>query len=449
MRLSDQRAGWVGQAVRTIWFRRGWVALALGLIAFAVLGRGPLERLQARLPDPLNRNAHITVIAIDPAPPRGTPLVSVKPRLEVIGVIEALSREGVPAEGDVALRVSLFPGTASPLRDDARIVVRESSPDLLEIVSDHLTEERRRALRERVAVWYRAHEHAIDDTLERAKEVVQVELGDDELGQRLMQDEDLRLALGDAVQAEVIDRVDWERVTDRALEGEAGAALGDLLVDAGPLDSAWFAVRDSYKARWKRVFTGSAIPDDGAERTFGDRVSEYNVFVPRWEDTRQAALARAGDNLKEAFPEHEERLLASLKGLAEEVSEEEALPEKGVSAFRRIARDDQLRQTLSERYGEEAWQRVERVSSSLATDPALQRRGRVALEAGLSLLAGVLRELCLDETGEGLNPLLVAFVRARVLRKTEPMLIVDDPGVGEPVTEGATFVSRPYGRPAR
>lgn len=414
----------------------GW---ALALLVIAAVGYGPAQTLRARLPDPLNANRHITVITdATRRPPVGTPLVRIDPRLEVLGVVEGVeAAEPAPAPGDYVLRVSLFPEGEALLRDDAELSLRETTPDLLEIVATHLTPERRAEIAARAQAWYGEHQAAIDRTLARVKAIAERELGADELGRKLLEDPLIHAAVSDAIEREVTSRIDWDRVASRALESEAAGTAGELLFEAGAFSSAWAGIREGYAARWRTTFGDEQPPEE--EDGFFNPLS---IFVPRWHNARRAAISRAGEDILEAYPGYRARLHTELGQLGRELASEEDLEHKGFDAARALVRDEALREALIHRHGPEAWERVQRLAKALGEDEQLRALSRQTIDSALELFAGFLRELSLDAEGAGPNPLLVAFMRARLLRKTEPTLIVDDPGVGAPVTEGQRFVSR-------
>jgi hypothetical protein len=406
------------------------------------LAHSPVERLRARLPDPLNRNRHIVVITdLRPAPPAGTPLVRMTPGLQLIGVVEGLEVGfAVPAPGDQALRVSLFPEGAALLCDDGALSLRVSTPDLLEIVGAHLTEARRKDISARLRAFHAEHEAALASAGERAREIVAAEIGADEVGQRLREDPVIRDALSRAVEEEITRRIDWDRVGRRALDSEAAEVAGELASEAGVVGPAWAVLAEGYAARWRGILFGAPARDP--EDDFEGWWRPLNVFVPRWADGRRAALDKAGVRIADRFPDYQEDLARTGRDLAVDLARDQALEEKGLGAARAVAKDPALRAHVLERHGPDALARLERTGAALAADPELARRVRKTLDAGLELLAAFLRELLLDERGEGPNPLVVAAVRARLLGKDEPVLVVDDLGTGEPAREGQVFVSR-------
>jgi hypothetical protein len=82
------------------------------------------------------------------------------------------------------------------------------------------------------------------------------------------------------------------------------------------------------------------------------------------------------------------------------------------------------------------------MAEALSTDETLAGLSREAITSGLELLAGVLRDLALDDEGRGPNPLLVAFIRARLRGGNGPVVILKVVGSGDPVAEGQVFPCR-------
>jgi hypothetical protein len=470
--------------LRALFARRR--AIAAGALAAAVAGPGftLAARLRARLPDPLNGNRHIAVVTDTPAPPPGTPLLRLEPSLAVIGVVEGPA-PGVarPLPSDTALRVSVFPEAEGLLRDDSRIELRVTAPDLLEVVERHFTPERRARLAGRVRAWRAAHEAAIDASLGRVKELCAEHLGADELGRRLYADGGLRGAIAGAFEREVIDPIDWNAVVDRATRSPAATSTGDFLRHAGPISASWAGLRAGYRARWSRVFDdvreGGGAAAAGGKRTLeairdgdpdeallegagtaGDVLDRVDVgrivldppawalekalslFVPDARAFSDATLRRAGENLIRAFPKHKDRLARDYAALGKDLASEYHLGDRSLSALRALATDGELLDDIARRYGPEARARVERLLAALASDKELAARGRCVLTSALELLAGTLRELSLDDAGTGPNPLLVAFIRARLLGREEPLLILRSAGSGDPVSDGQIYVAR-------
>lgn len=476
----------MAQVLRRLFDRRRELAAVAILACAAPPGLALAARLRARLPDPWNANLHVTVVTDGPAPARGTPLLRLEPSLAVIGVVEgeaALAAPPVPT--DVALRVSVFPEAAGLLRDDSRIELRRTTPDLLEIVVHHFTPERRARLAERVSAWRDAHAAAIDRALARLKEICDAELGADELGRKLYRDEALRDAVGFALEREVLDPIDWNAVVERALRSDAASSTGDFLKHAGPITSGWAGLRAGYRARWGRIFgraeeggrsaaagsarTLDAIREgdvdealleaggtiaDAAERADAGRLAvnpaswalerALSLVAPDRDAFNDAALRRAGANLKRAFPKHKAALARDYLSLGRDLGGEVAIGDKSFGALRALAGDDALKDDIARRYGPEARARVERLFAAIAADEKLAKDARAVVDSGLELLAGTLREIALDEAGKGPNPLLVAFVRARLEGgvKAEPVLILRSQGSGDPVAEGAVYISR-------
>ncbi|GIW70846.1 MAG: hypothetical protein KatS3mg102_0388 [Planctomycetota bacterium] len=432
--------------------------VALGLVAL-VLGREPLARLRARLPAPLHANPHILVLTDAPPPPVGTPFVLLRPELRVLGVVEALEpRAPRPLAADQVVRVSLFPETAELVRDDARIALRLSTPDLLEIFATHFTAERRAAAARRLAEWYRAHERDLEAALARVRELAAEHLGADELGRRLLADPALRAAIGTSLQAELLDQIDWDRVVEDYLDSPAGDATGRFLAEAGLLRTLWAGMRGGYAARVRRALgyvepgplepgvppPGGAEPGEEDQRGVGAWLREQvlALVAPDPLAFEQAALAEAGRNLKAAFPRHKAELGAGFSQFAVELTEELRLEQRLLAAGARLAGDRQLQAEIVARHGPEAWERVQRLAGALGSDAELQQRLRRAADSALELLIALLREVALDETGTGPNPLVVAFLRARLLGRTQPLLVLEQPGSGSPVSAGQRFEAR-------
>ncbi|RME75160.1 MAG: hypothetical protein D6776_03730 [Planctomycetota bacterium] len=433
------------------WRRAVLVAAVLALgVAF---GAGPIGRLRARLPDPLNDNTHIEVLTEAPAPPVGTPLVTLRPRLEVLGVVEAeLPDAPRPLPSDRVLRVSIYPEARERIREDARFVVRVTTPDLLEIFSTHFTPERRRALAARIERWYRAHETALARAGARVRAIVAEQLGADELGMRLRNDPLVRNAVGAAIEREVIEAIDWRQVVTDFLESPAGDATGRLLGETRIVPTLWEGLRAGYAARLRRAL-GSVEPapleppedetedgESGTARWLARQLSA--LFAPDAAAFERAALDEARRHIEAAVPKHEAELGARFSDLGLQLLEEHEVERKLVNAGRRLVHDEGLRTAILERYGPEAWQRLERLGAALATDTELATLLREAADRALELLVAVLREVALDETGTGPNPLVVAFVRARMLGRTQPLLVLESPGVGAPVEDGSRFEAR-------
>jgi hypothetical protein len=470
---------------RAIFDRRGPIAALLLGAALAVPGAALAARLRARLPDPWNANRHIVVLTDAPAPTAGTPLVRMEPRLEVIGVVEGESPlpAGHPVATDAAARVSLYPEGAGLLRDDSRLELRMASPDLLEIVTKHFTPERRALIAAHAKAWQAQHEAAIDASIARVQEITRRELGPDELGRRLYEDPALRDAISGAFEREVVDAIDWDEVVNRALASDAAASTVELLKHAGPISSGWAGLKAGYRARWARAFgearEGVGAAADGGSRTLeaiaagdpdealleggatiGDVVGRVDVsrvatdpagwildrtlalIVPEGRSFKEGALDQAGANVRRHLPRHRDRLRRDYVRLGKDLTERTALADRSLSALKGLALDPSLRDDLVARHGPEAERRLARLAEALSTDEELERRSRAAITSGLELLAGVLRDLALDDEGKGPNPLLVAFVRARLLGREAPVLVLRSPGSGEPVSEGQAFPCR-------
>jgi len=157
---------------------------------------------------------------------------------------------------------------------------------------------------------------------------------------------------------------------------------------------------------------------------------------------RDAALTRAGANLLRALPKQKDRLAHDYLALGKDLGGDLAIGERSIGALRLLAGDEKLKADIARRYGPEARARVERFLGSVATDAELGLRSHEVGESALELCAGVLRELALDDAGKGPNPLLVAFVREKLLDRAGPVLILRAPGSGDPVSEGQVYVSR-------
>jgi hypothetical protein len=441
-------------------------------------------RLRARLPDPWNGNRHVTVVTDAPAPPRGTPLLRIEPALAVIGVVEGAAPDAAtPVTSDAAVRVSIFPEAQGLLRDDSRIELRETTPDLLEIVARHFTAERRARLAHELEAWRAAHEEAIDRALARVREIAERELGADELGRKLYEDEAIRGAVAGALERDVIDPIDWNAVVERAVRSDAASSTGAFLKHAGPITSSWAGLRAGYRARWTRAF-GAATEGGGSLAAGGGRTLEalragdvdeaalaaggtiadaidradarrlaldpqgwildrtFALFTPDPRAFGDAALRRAGQNLVRAFPKEKERLARDYAALGRDLGSDVGLGAKSFDALRAIASDRALRDDVARRYGPEARARVDRFFAALAADEVLGERARAVLDSGLELAAGTLRELALDDAGTGPNPLLVAFIREKLRGHAETVLILRSSGAGEPAPEGERYVAR-------
>jgi len=470
---------------RTIFeYRRALAAMAL-LAALSVPGAALGARLRARLPDPWNANLHVVALTDAPAPPVGSPLVRIEPRLQVIGVVEgpAPLPAGHPVATDAAVRVSVYPEARGLLRDDSVLELRVTSPDLLEIVTRHFTPERRAAISRRAAEWKARHDAAIDAALSRVKLITERELGADELGRRLYEDPVLRGAVSRAFEREVVDAIDWDAVVERALASDAAGSTVDLLKHAGPITSGWAGLKAGYRARWARVFgeakDGLSSAQEGGGRTLealcegdpdealleggatlGDAVGRIDVtrlaadpagyilerslglLIPEGRSFKEGALDRAGLNIKRHLPKERERLKQDYIRLGRELAEKTQVQDRSLAAVRGLASDTALRDDLVRRHGPEAERRLARMAEALATDEELARLSRDAITSGLDLLAGILRDMALDDEGKGPNPLLVAFVRARLRGGQGPVLILKVPGAGDPVTEGQVYPCR-------
>ncbi len=414
----------------------GWALVALG---FGLVGAEPASRLRARLPDPLNRNRHIVVITSAPLPAIGTPLLRLTPSLQVLGVVEGPAPDvPTPVSEDRAVWVSVFPEAERLIREDSEIVLRVTTPDLLEVVATHLTPSRRRRIAARARAWQQAHEQAIDHALDRARELAARELQADELGNKLRKDPVLRAAIADAFDQEVLSRIDWDRVTNHALESDAAESAGALLTEAGPASTLWAGLREGYRDRWSARWSGEEPPGLSIERL----LSPLRLLAPTSRGARRGALRRASENVRAALPQHKAQLTRDLQGLSEELLHEHALEQKGLAALKHLGSSATLQAHLRATYGDEAWERASRLAVTLAEDSELQRRARSTIDSGLELLAGLLREILLDDAGVGPNPLVSAFIRARVLGKARPTLILSVEGAGAPVSCGQVFVSR-------
>ena len=470
--------------LRWVFDRRRMIGAAVLLGAVGVPAVAVGARLRARLPDPWNANRHVTLVCdAGEAPPRGAPLLRMEPSLAVIGVVEGPAPAGTAPAASEAVRISVFPEADGLLRDDSRLEVRVTSPDLLEIVTHYFTPERRALVSARIDAWRAAHDRAIDASLARLKELGQRDLGADELGRKLYEDEGLRSAVSGAFERRVIDPIDWNAVVERALASDAAASTGDLLKHVGPLSSGWAGLRAGYRSRWSRAF-GSAKdgagalsggggrtldalrkgdPDEAlleAGGTLGDAIDRVNVtrvaanpqgwvleqalsmLAPDPQAMKNAALRRAGENLLRALPERKDRIGKDFASLGKDLVERQRVAERAAGAVEALAGDAALRDDILRRYGPEARARVERFLGSVTTDPKLAECSRDVLDSGLELLAGVLRELALDDAGRGPNPLLVAFVRARLLNHREAVVILRSAGSGDPVSDGQVYVAR-------
>jgi hypothetical protein len=452
-RLASCREALRDMSLDTLGFRLFRWRWRIGLAALAVLavvfGGDAVARFRARLPDPLNRNRHIEVLTEGEPPPVGTPFVCLRPRLRVVGVVEAhLDDAERPLATDRVVRVSVYPEAEDLIRDDARLTLRVSTPDLLEIFSTHFTPERRADLTARVGRWYDAHEDALATALGRVRELTAEHLGADELGTRLREDPLLRDAVGAAIETEVLGAIDWEQVVTDFLDSPAGDATGKLLGETRVMPTLWSGVREGYAARFRRAM-GSTEPrelEPEEERREGvggwiiDRV--IGLVAPDSFAFEEAALAEATRHIKGAYPEHEAALGGTFSELGVQLVEDHTLEDKLLAAGKRLVSDEALQSEIMARHGPEAWARVQRLAGALGTDGELLELLRAAADRALELFIAVLREVALDETGAGPNPLVVGFLRARVLGRTQPMLVLEEPGTGSPVSDGARFEAR-------
>jgi hypothetical protein len=471
--------------VRFLFVRRrlllGGVVVACFLPASLALG----SRLRARLPDPWNGNRHVVVITDEPGLPAGTPFLRLEPSLEVLGVVEGPAPATASIASSARVRVSLFPEADGLPREDSEIDLRVSTPDLLEVVSRHFTPERRERLARNVAKWKADHEAAIDRALARFQAISERELGADELGRKLAADPALRDALAKAFEREVVDPIDWESVVGRALRSDAAGSTLELLEHSGPIGATWSGLREVFRARWNRQSEATASDgrslEDGGKKTldalkqgdpdeallegtdflgslFGSigRADFFHLVrdpeawvvdhvLPNardWEAFKGAAAKRTGENLSRALPQHKAQLRRDYLALGKELASETALGDHSLGFVKAVARDAALQDDLVKRYGPEAAARVERLVTAAYADPELAKDARAITDSALELLAGVLREVALDDAGKGPNPLLVALVRARLLGRADPVLVLAKAGSGLVVSEGQEFVSR-------
>lgn len=423
-------------------FRR-WFVVAAVLLTMAICGREPLDQLRARLPDPLNDNPHIAVL-VDGAPPAaGTPFVTFSPSLRVIGIVEGVDENAdKPLPGDTVVRVSLFPAAQGLLRDDARLQLRVTTPDLLEIVANHFTRSRREALAAKLSTWYAEHRVDLLAATDRVRELATEHLGADELGRALLQDPALRTALANGLTHHLVDPIDWEAVLDRFVDSPAGDAAGDYLRETRISTALWRGVREGYAERFRALLGGQVRtrqdPDDDARL----QRSILDVFAPADQAYNKAALASLGDDLKGAFSKHQDTLGTQFKTVGSEVAGELELDKRAFDLGSGLLVDEGLRNAITQRHGPQAWERVEKLAEAMREDELLQVHLKQAVESGLELSVEVLRDVLVDESGSGPNPLVVALVRARVLRRLEPLLVLEFSGVGNPVSEGQRFKAR-------
>jgi len=325
------------------------------------------------------------------------------------------------------------------LREDTQFEFLHASPSLPAILNRFLSQEMAQQFKTELMTLATQNQAKINAILLQMTQLLGEKLNDQALAQQIMQDQELKNAIYQAVKQEILSKISWNEVLARLEKNPQAQQMVTLLKDnigwsniaQKAMGGAADAALDQMASYW---VDPKSIPENAGGTAIKLYLSLMGFFIDPAEVSRRAvrgvgpgawsgAWPAAQKEIREVVEKHHETILEHGSKALKDVASEMDIAQTVWQGIKNLAQNKALLSYLQDRYGTEVAEAVRNVLTASAQNQVILGHLSTIVQDVQNLTTAWLTKFILDENQTGPNPMLLMAVREGISQKKEPQVV--------------------------